>query len=411
MQQPRLVGDALRDGRVRPDSPEFVDFPFYSVRNVSCPEDTENGRKVLFGSALATAVLDLDTDQNVREYLLEAEGRQRRRPTQVLKAIRETLESEPHNFSVLNGGVTIVAHDYEINEKKKIMRLRKPSIINGSQTQGVLRDYFRDMEQDGLTPPPIHVTFELIVTEDEKLIADTSIARNFQEDVMTISIAGRLGQLEELEYAIQRVYPEYKLRMSETQLSDDYIVTERLIQVMTALTPPELWLGKASEDGSPNKTYTYSAKTKCLRDFQEVFKRAKAKEDPEQAKYNKLYRFYLDIAPQAYELHEKWKSHQGFIGHRVRAIKRDGTGKRVVDIPDGLVFPIFAALSAFAEKNDSGEWRLVEPKSFTDKELIDTAVSVYRTMANSDPQKMGKSHASYFHLYQLTSLHKRLSKG
>ena len=234
--QPPLV----RDDRVRPGSPEVVDFPFYSVRNVSCPEDLENKRKVLFGSALATAVLDLDTDQNVRAYLLEAEGKKHRRPTQVLRAIRETLDSEPHNFSVKNGGVTIVAHDYEVDEKRKTLRLLKPSIINGSQTQGVLKGYYRDMEESGMTPPLIHVTFELIVTDDEKLIADTSISRNFQEDVMTISIAGRLGQLEDLEMDVQRLYPKYKLRQSDTQLSDDYIFTERLIQVMTALTPSEL---------------------------------------------------------------------------------------------------------------------------------------------------------------------------
>jgi hypothetical protein len=404
VQQPPLV----RDDRARPDSPELVDLPFYSVRNVSCPEDLENGRKVLFGSAPATAVLGLDTEQNVRDYLLEAEGKKHRRPTQVLRAIRETLDTEPHNFSVKNGGVTIVAHDYEINEKKKTMRLLNPSIINGSQTQGVLKDYYKDMAESGITPPLIHVNFELIVTEDEKLIADTSISRNFQEDVMTISIAGRLGQLEELEYAVQRVYPEYKLRMSETQLSDDYIVTERLIQVMTALTPPELWMGKTAEDGNPLKTHTYSAKTKCLRDFQEVFKRAKDPNDPKREKYNELYRFYLDIAPHAYTLHEKWKAHPEFKGLRVYAIKRDEAGN-ILEVPDGLVFPIFAALSAFAEKK-SGEWKLVEPPSFTDKELIDTAVSVYRTVANSDPQKMGKSHACYFHLYQVTSLHKRLSK-
>ena len=69
--------------------------------------------------------------------------------------------------------------------------------------------------------------------------------------------------------------------------------------------------GKVAEDGNPIKTHTYSAKTKCLRDFQEVFKRAKDKEDPEHEKYNQLYRFYLDIAPQAYESAEKWKRHQG----------------------------------------------------------------------------------------------------
>ncbi len=169
MQEPLVGGDHL-----------LVDFPFYAVRNVSSPEDLDNGRKVLFGSAPAPAVLDLPTDQNVRDYILEAPGRKRRRPTQVLRAIRETLDSEPQNFSVLNGGVTIVAHDYEINEKKKVLRLFKPSIINGSQTRGVLKDYYQDMEQNNLTPPPVHITFELIVTDDEKLIADTAIARNFQ---------------------------------------------------------------------------------------------------------------------------------------------------------------------------------------------------------------------------------------
>lgn len=397
MQEPLVRDDRL-----------LVDFPFYAVRNVSSPEDLDNGRKVLFGSAPAPAVLTLPTDQNVRDYILEAPGRKRRRPTQVLRAIRETLDSEPQNFSVLNGGVTIVSHDYEINEKKKVLRLLKPSIINGSQTQGVLKDYYQDMEESGLTPPPIHVTFELIVTDDEKLIADTAIARNFQEDVMTISIAGRLGQLEDLEYSLQRVYPEYKLRQSETQLSDDYIVTERLIQVMTALTPPELW-PKTGEEGNPNKTYTYSAKTKCLRDFQNVFKKAKDPSDPEHERYKDLYWFYLDIAPQAYELHEKWKKHQGFIGHRVLAIKRDEAGKKIKDIPDGLVFPIFAALSAFVEKTEDG-WKVLYPPSFTDDELINTAVSVYRDMASSDPQRMGKSTACYAYLYQLTSLHKRLSK-
>jgi hypothetical protein len=212
--------------------------------------------------------------------------------------------------------------------------------------------------------------------------------------------------LEELEYALQRVYPEYKLRQSETQLSDDYIVTERLIQVMTALIPVELW-PKSGEEGNPNKTYTYSAKTKCLKDFQDVFKKGKDPADPDHDKYKDLYWFYLDIAPQAYELHEKWKKHQGFYGTRLHAIKRDAKGN-VVEVPDGIVFPIFASLSAFVEKTQDG-WRLVEPGSFSEAELIKTAVTAYQEIADSDPQKMGKSKACYSQLYQLTSIYKRLS--
>ncbi len=176
----------------------FFDFPYHSFRNISCPEDLENGRKVFSGHAPATSVLNLPTDENVRDYLLEAEGRKRRRPTQVHKAIRDTLDNTPHNFSILNGGIVVVARDYEVDEQKKLLKLLKPSIINGSQTQGVLNDFYRESKDAETELPTIHVTFELIVTNDDELIAETSIARNFQNDVMTLSIAGRLGQLDEL---------------------------------------------------------------------------------------------------------------------------------------------------------------------------------------------------------------------
>ncbi len=387
------------------DDRVLVEFPFYSLRNVSCPEDVDNGRKVLFGHAPATSILNLPTDENVRDYLLEAEGRKRRQPTQVHRAVRNTLENTPHNFSVLNGGVSMVARDYEVDDKKKVLRLLKPSIINGSQTQGVLRDYYRDMKESDSVPPLIHVTFELIVTEDDALIAETSIARNFQNDVMTVSIAGRLGQLEELEKSVQRKFPEYKLRQSETQLSDDYIATERLIQVITALTPEELW-PKPGEAGNPNKTYTYAMKTKCLKDFQNVYRRANDESDPEYAKYRKLYCFYLDIAPQAYELHEKWKAHQGFYGTRLHSIQREG--RTIKEVPDGLIFPILAALSAFAKKTPEG-WRIEPPEFFSEEEIINAAITAYQEIANHNPQTMGKSKACYSQLYQLTSLYKRLS--
>lgn len=386
---------------------KLVEIPFYSIRNVSSPGDNGNGRKVLFGHVNAKDVLDIDTNENVRDYLLEAEGRRRRRPSNVHRAIRETLWSEPENFSVLNGGLTIVSRDYEVDEKKKVLRLLQPSIINGAQTQGVLIDFFEELGEE--EHPPVHVTFELIVTEDDALIAEISIARNFQNDVVPISIAGRLGQLDELEERIQKVRPEYKLRKSETQLSDDYIVTERLIQVMTALVPESLWL-RNDGSASPNKTYTYSAKARCLKDFQEVFKYAKDEKLQGESKYEKyrdLYAFYLDIAPQAYELHEKWKSHQGFRGSRILKIHRheDGT---IAEVPDGIVFPILASFSAFAKETPNG-WIIHPPEAFDDQELINTAVTVYKETADHNPQTMGKSKACYSQLYQLTSLYRRLT--
>ena len=382
-----------------------VPFVFHSFRNITCPEDVENGRKVFTGQAPAESFLPLSTDENVRDYLLDAEGKKRRRATQVNKEIRETLENRPESFSALNGGIVIVARDYEVEESAKRLLLLKPSIINGSQTQGVLKDFYEAVAQRGFESPSIHCKFELIVCDDEALIAEISIARNFQNDVTALSIAGRRGQLEELEESIQRSLPDAKLRKSETQLSDEYISTERLLQVITALIPEELW-PKQSEKENPNKVYTYSMKAKCLKDFQQLWDKAKNAQNPEHRQAKELYDFFLDIAPQAYELHLRWKEHQGFQGTRLWSIERDG--RTIVEVPDGIVFPILASLAAFAKKTKAG-WRVIPPKSFRDEELIRAAKAVYQSVANSNPWVMGKSRACYASLYQITSIYKRLS--
>ncbi len=389
-------------------SESFV-FPYYCIRRISAPEDLENGREVYSGHALAKSYLDLPDNENIREYMLDVEGKKRRRPTDVHRAMKETLENAPDAFSILNGGIVIVARNVNVDDKKKIAYLERPSIINGSQTQGVLADYFRNKEENGQESYPVHVKFEIIVTQDDDLIAETSIARNFQNDVMKISIVGRLGQLDELEESFQKVKPGAKLRKSETKLSDDYVMTEKLLQVITALVPDKLW-PYDNEAENPNKVFTYSMKAKCLKDFQKVWEVTHKKIDLPQdkkVKYEQLYSFYLDIAPEAWDLYQKWKTHQGFQGTGLRALQREG--RKIADVPDGIVFPILASLSAFAIKND-GKWTIAPPDSFSDKELIQAAVQVYQEIAKSNPNKMGKAKPCYSALYQITSIYRRLSR-
>lgn len=375
-------------------------LPFYSVRNITCPEDAANDRKTYVGYAPVRAIQDLPTDKDVRDYLLELEGRDRRRPTQVHRAIEDTLKNTPDNFSVLNSGIVIVAHECTVDEKEKMLVLTNPSIINGAQTQGVIKDFFADVEGYEANP---HVKFEVIVTKDDNLIAEISIARNFQNDVMSLSIAGRRGQLDELEKAVQAVNPESRLQKSETQkFSDDYVKTERLLQVITALIPEELW-PKGKEF---SKVYAYSAKAKCLREFQELYKLAKNEEAEDHKWAKNLYQFYLDIAAQAWELHEKWKTHSSFEGTGLRSIRRErGT---IIEVPDGIVFPILASLSAFAQKSKTG-WSIRVPAIFTDDELIRNAKTVYMDIAAHNPNVMGKSKSCYASLYQITSIYKKLS--
>jgi hypothetical protein len=74
------------------------------------------------------------------------------------------------------------------------MTLESPSIINGSQTRGELKRYLEEMKGTDLTIP--NVFYQIIITTDDELVAEISIARNFQNDVKPISIAGRLPYLK-----------------------------------------------------------------------------------------------------------------------------------------------------------------------------------------------------------------------
>lgn len=375
---------------------------YHVVRNITSPEDTQNDRKIYSGQIPIQSIVDLPTDENVRSYLLEAEGRARRRPTQVHIAIRDTLINHPDSFSVLNSGVTIVAHDIVIDEKTKTIVLTNPSIINGAQTQGVIKDFLKEYE----LPDTIHIKCEIIVTTDNEIIADVSIARNYQNDVMNISIAGRRGQLDELEEGLQKVIPDLKLRKSETELpSAAFVDTEKLIQVIIALIPPDLWY-KAGEQDNPNKVFTYSQKSKCLKDFQDIYTKAKNSDHQDHNNALELYNFFLSAAPQAYILYEHWKKKQEFYGTKLRSIERDERGA-IIDIPDGIVFPIIASLSVFMVKTKNG-WEMTPPIILKDQELIKAAKSVYMDIANSNPQTMGKSKACYAALLQITSIYKRL---
>ncbi|EJL57988.1 AIPR protein [Rhizobium sp. CF122] len=379
-------------------------FPYHTCRNISSPEDDNSERKVYAGHAPASSVLELEDNENVREYLVDVQGKQRRSPTLVHQAIRKTLTDTPDIFSILNGGMVIVAKSAVVDDKAKSITLESPSIINGSQTQGELKRYFAKNNSDPEFEPSIR--YEIIITRDAELVAEISIARNFQNDVRAISIAGRKGQLEDLEQAVRNFFPDVNLRKRETDLvtgeDDGFLDTEKLIQVTFALMPPEI-LKKISGAGDQtemtNKAFSYSQKTRCLKLFQKMVD-DNALEDVSDC--------FLDLAGPAWQLYEKWKSHPRFKGTRLRSIERDKAGN-VVSVPDGIVFPILAAHSAFVTPDAKGKWAARIPIAFNDEEIIEAAAQAYTEIANSSPQLMGKSKACYTTLHRITSIYARLA--
>src|SRR6516164_4347130 len=150
----------------RAPSASAFEFPYITCRNISGPEDEAAGRKVYAGHVPASSVLTLEDDENVREYLVDALGKAKARPTLVHQAIRKTLADHPDQFSILNGGMVIVARAAEVDDKRRVLILKRPSIINGSQTQGELMRYFENFQQSEDFYEP-SIKFELIVTDDD----------------------------------------------------------------------------------------------------------------------------------------------------------------------------------------------------------------------------------------------------
>jgi hypothetical protein len=378
-----------------------LEFPYVTCRNISAPEDDAAGRKIYSGHAPASSVLSLQDDENLREYLADAQAGQKHTPTLVHQAIRKTLEDQPDQFSVLNGGIVVVARAVDVDDKRKVLVLQRPSIINGSQTQGELERYFTKYRSSSNFFEP-SIKFEIIVTTDDGLIAEISIARNFQNDVRPISIAGRRGQLDELELAVQKDIPGARLRKSETDISGDYLDTEKLIQVIFALMPGVL-LKSFDEDGdASNKIFAYSQKTRCLKLFQRIVDASGMDSES-----SDVYRYSLDISGQAWKLYERWKSHPGFPESRLPLYERENGQAAVV--PDGILFPILSAFSAFVDRPGQ-KWEINIPDVFDENELIDAAAQAYIEIAGRNPQTMGKSKACYSTLLRLTGLCARLAR-
>lgn len=371
-------------------------FEFNSIRNITCPDDKANGRLVYAGKAPYRSFLELPDGENVREYLVEAQGKKRHSPSQVHLRIRETLRERPQDFCVLNNGITIICRGIEVDDQKRIAVLDTPSIINGSQTQGELKRFADRGNED-----EVFVTYEIVVCDDDDLVADISIARNFQNDVAAISIAGRLGQFDDLEKRLKSHDSSVKLKRSETDRSSDFLDSEKLIQVLTALIPNELWPRK---EESPNKAVAYNGKSQCLKQFSDIHEKA-ANGD---TRASELYQFFLDVAVDAWVLYRNWKTHQAFRGSGLRAIERDETG-RVLDVPDGIIFPILAAHSVFMVKATNG-WQLAIPVGLDDDDLAKIAKVAYMEISGSNPGTMGKSRACYSQMLQYTSLLKKLSR-
>ena len=354
-----------------------VEVGYELLRNITTENQKKAQQTVLVGIVNSDQLVDLPDQDNVRRFL----GNQNRATGAVQQAIERGLEERPSEFSMLNGGVTIIAKAMKYHEDGKRLLLVGPSIINGSQSRGVMRVYHQNPEN-----PPVPVKVEIIITTDDDLIADISIARNFQNKVKNMSIAGRQGAFDSLNISLENSNKPYRLNTDESQ--KDGIDPSLAIQVLFLLMPNSFWDTHFSKV-KYQKSAIYSSTAKWLDLFA-----TKYKESIEgNADSLEVMKYFDDLVPEALEFYFSWKKSQEFKGQRImNGITRDDNSD-IVKVSNAWVFPILSGYSVFVEQNSNGKWVINTPADFDPQKLITVAKNIYTQ--KPDPNALGKNPLAY----------------
>ena len=352
-------------------APTFLEY--VNLRNISSQEMKDNKVQVFVGLFQSDQLLKIEDDLNVRRFL----GNPEKNTGRIQKDIAETIEDNPENFALLNGGITIVCDTAEVHNDKNQIRLVNSSIVNGSQTRGVLRNHHSNENAKSVS-----VKVEIIVTNGNKdLVADISISRNVQTKVKDMSIFGRKGAWQPVNKSLEGT----EFKVVEDESDTDGISPNLVIQCLFLLMPKELWI-KYLPDIRYNKASLYSNSGKFLRAyFEEIFEK-KSGEGKELMSYIK------DLAPEALDLYFYLQKSEEFKFIRVtgrNGITKDESGN-ILKVANGWIFPVIAGYSLFVKK-ESGKWVIDLPEDFNLRGLIKMIKRFYR----EDVNQLGKTTDAY----------------
>ncbi len=369
---------------------DIVKIHYHTIRNLTSPEEKENGVQTHFANVRAENVLQLSTRDNLRSYIAEHNPKKRNK---VHQAIERTIVEYPDRFINRNSGLTVTCSKIQVDDNSKVARLTDASIINGAQTQGEIKRVFDELQEyeEDSGDLGFHVRLEINVDPDHQSVVETAIARNTATTVTNISQAGARGHLDDLKKALEKARPDTTIRVSETD--QGVLETKEILQYARLLMPESL-LGEKSAS-EKYRVHKYSGQV--LADFSEWYENQNLDE-----KAREKYEFTVAIASQALDEYEYWRSHEGWNGNRLhekpkkggRPVRRDKKSGKITWVAPGILFPLFGALSAFVRKDSKNGWIIDKPSIFDEKELIKRAVNQFRAL-DRDVSLMGRSEAAY----------------
>ncbi len=371
------------------------------VKNTTSPEEKSNGSLHYTLVCNIREILNINVFENLRVgYTTEESSK---RPTPVHKEVSNSFLDDPSRFIQRHSGFTVVCDDIKVSNPQDYginkVTLTNASLINGAQTQDLLRKALEDLDANQIDNNEFkdtNIRVEVMVEQDAQERDMIAIARNTAIKVHDISKLGKRGYFSNLRSSmVNALGQDFDLQESET---DDKLPTLTLLQVLRAMTPRKL-RAKLKNSLKDSPVRAYSGKASVLKEFIQM------KDDENKGKLkNKTFRseivnFYESFAPIAWLEYEKWKQDQDWVPYWTKAnenrnkIGKFDTKTKEFELGWALLCPLLYSLQEFIHE-EKGEWILKYPKTFNKEKFMSFILNEFKK-CDFVPQEFAKDKSNY----------------
>ena len=377
------------------------------VKNTTSPEEKKNGSMHYTIVCSLKEILNLNVFENLRIAYTSDESIKRITPKH--KEIYQSFEDAPDRFIQRHSGFTVICNEIKVSSPQEYgintVTLDNASLINGAQTQDLLKNLLEDYE--GVEAyENVNIRVEVLVEKAHDERIEIAIARNTSTNVSNLSIMGKKRYFDPLEIGVTNILGnDHRLQKSET---DDGIPTQTLLQTLRTMTPKEIRDEYKSLKDSPVKSY--SGKAMVLNEYKDMVD-AEADGRVKNSRFeSSVLNYYRSFAGYAWIEYGKWSSDKDWIplwkkSDNYKKIGKYNQKDDSFDLTWAILCPLLYGLQHFLYEEKSGSWKIKYSNSFDKKAYMNYVLDRFKD-SGFEPQTFAKDRAYYQDLYIFVSDYK-----
>lgn len=377
------------------------------VKNTTSPEEKKNGSMHYTIVCSLKEILNLNVFENLRIAYTSDESIKRITPKH--KEIYQSFEDAPDRFIQRHSGFTVICNEIKVSSPQEYgintVTLDNASLINGAQTQDLLKNLLEDYE--GVEAyENVNIRVEVLVEKAQDERIEIAIARNTSTNVSNLSIMGKKRYFDPLEIGVTNILGnDHRLQKSET---DDGIPTQTLLQTLRTMTPKEIRDEYKSLKDSPVKSY--SGKAMVLNEYKDMVD-AETEGRVKNSRFeSSVLNYYRSFAGYAWIEYGKWSSDKDWIplwkkSDNYKKIGKYNQKDDSFDLTWAILCPLLYGLQHFLYEEKSGSWKIKYSNSFDKKAYMNYVLDRFKD-SGFEPQTFAKDRAYYQDLYIFVSDYK-----